>query len=87
MIRIYLLNVVQVFFYLYTMMIFGRILISYLPNWRYHPIVRFIFFCTDPYLNVFRKVIPPVGGVLDLSPLLALFALRLLEKVVILMII
>jgi YggT family protein/cell division inhibitor SepF len=30
----------------------------------------------EPYLGVFRRFIPPIGGVIDLSPIVALFALR-----------
>ena len=33
----------------------------------------------EPYLNVFRKVIPPISGV-DLSPIIALFVLNLVER-------
>lgn len=29
----------------------------------------------DPYLNLFRGLIPPIGGTLDLSPILALVVL------------
>jgi uncharacterized protein YggT (Ycf19 family) len=43
----------------------------------------FVAHYVDPYLNVFRRFIPPIGGVLDLSPLLAFFALSLLEKLII----
>lgn len=40
----------------------------------------YLFWATEPYLGLFRRVIPPIGGTLDLSPLLAFFALQLLEK-------
>ena len=29
----------------------------------------------DPYLNLFRGIIPPIGGTLDLSPILAFIVL------------
>jgi YggT family protein len=32
---------------------------------------------TDPYLNLFRSIIPPLGG-LDISPILAIFVLQIL---------
>ena len=80
MIRFYIANVLHLFFYCYTMLILGRIVISWIPSWQNTTIVRFISFCTDPYLNVFRRIIPPLGGVLDLSPLLAFFTLRLAES-------
>jgi YggT family protein len=33
---------------------------------------------TDPYLNIFRNIIPPLGG-LDFSPILAILLLQLLQ--------
>lgn len=30
----------------------------------------------DPYLNIFRGIIPPLGGTLDLSPILAFLVLN-----------
>ena len=82
MIRFYMANVIQLFFYIYTMLIFARIIISWLPAWQNHTIVRFITYLTDPFLNFFRKLVPPLGGVLDLSPLLAFFVLRMGEKII-----
>ncbi len=82
MIRHYLANVIQLFFYCYTFLLFIRIAISWFPAWHRHHVVRFISFCTDPYLNIFRRILPPLGGVVDISPLLAFFALRLLEIIV-----
>ena len=70
-------------FSIYTMFLIGRIVGSWFPSFAGHPIMRFIGFYTDPYLNVFRRVIPPIGGVLDLSPLLAFFGLQILENVIV----
>ena len=41
--------------------------------------MRVVASCTDPYLNLFRRLIPPIGGALDLSPLLGFFGLRFAE--------
>jgi YggT family protein len=79
--RLYLADVVQVFFYCYTILLFIRIVISWFPAWHRHHFVRFLSFLTDPYLNIFRRILPPLGGVLDISPLLAFFVLRLLEMI------
>ncbi len=69
-------------FWLYTLLLMARIIGSWFPRFAYHPAMRFVRFYTDPYLGLFRRLIPPVGGVLDLSPLLAFFALRLLEGLI-----
>lgn len=77
--KIYLIEVIRLLFSAYTLLLFVRILLSWVPSWQEKKWARFISFYTDPFLNVFRRVIPPLGGVLDLSPLLAFFVLRLLE--------
>lgn len=62
----------------YLILIFIRILLSWIPRMPYNPalhaVVDFVHQTTDPYLNVFRRFLPPVGGgrmALDLSPILA----------------
>lgn len=35
----------------------------------------------EPYLNIFRRFIPPVSGI-DFSPIVAIFALELIERLV-----
>ena len=62
-------------------MLFARIISSWFPQIQGHQIVSFISFYTDPYLNFFRRFIPPLG-MLDLSPIVAFFALQFLEILV-----
>ena len=81
MLKFYFADVIRLLFSCYTMLLFARIVVSWFPAWYHHHLVRFIAFCTDPYLNIFRRIIPPLGGVLDISPLLAFFVLRLLEMI------
>lgn len=73
---------VSALFLVYTGLILARILLSWIPRLPYHPVLRavvdFIHQVTDPYLNVFRRFLPPVGGggfALDLSPIIALIVL------------
>ena len=82
---LYLIYVIRLLFICYTLMIFIRIIGSWFPNLRYHKFIRFIAFYTDPYLNLFRRFIPPIGGTLDLSPLVAFIVLRLVEKFIIML--
>ena len=77
---VYLAKTIQLLFTVYTLLLFVRIVGSWFPSFAYHPIMRFIAHYTDPYLNLFRRFIPPIGGVLDLSPILAYFGIVLLEK-------
>jgi YggT family protein len=80
----YLSSVIHYLFVTYTTLIFLRIISSWFPVWQAHQVVRFIVFYTEPYLSLFRRILPPLGGVLDLSPILAFFALRLLEMMILL---
>ncbi|OBZ17882.1 cell division protein [Bacillus sp. FJAT-26390] len=57
-------------------MIIGYVLLSWLPNARESFIGVFLGKMVEPYLGIFRRFIPPIGGMLDLSPIIALFALR-----------
>ncbi|GAB4194353.1 MAG: hypothetical protein Tsb0015_17340 [Simkaniaceae bacterium] len=72
---------IHLLFSAYTLMLFVRILGSWIPNLSKYRFFHFLSHYTDPFLNVFRRIIPPVGGVLDLSPILAFFSLQILEKI------
>ncbi len=80
--RFYLIDVIHRLFCIYTIFIMVRIIGSWFPSFARHRIMRFLAFCTDPYLNLFRKIIPPIGGRLDLSPMLAFFGLQFFEHLV-----
>ena len=61
---------------IYSTILIIRILLTWLPelDWS-NPILSNLSAITDPYLNLFRGIIPPLGG-LDLSPILAFIVLN-----------
>lgn len=73
-------QIIHYTFMAYMLMLAIRILGSWVPELAAQPWMLFIGQFTDPYLNFFRRLIPPIGGVLDLSPLLAFLALQFLES-------
>jgi uncharacterized protein YggT (Ycf19 family) len=81
---------VSALFVVYTILILLNILISFVPRMPYSPWLRavldFITETTDPYLNIFRRILRPIGGAggfaFDLSPILALLVLFLAEGIV-----
>ncbi|MGZ3732464.1 MAG: YggT family protein [Parachlamydiaceae bacterium] len=75
-----ILKTIEILFLVYTMMLFARIIGSWFPDFSQSRFMQFIAFYTDPYLNIFRRIIPPLG-MLDLSPIVAFFALQILENV------
>jgi len=74
-------NTIKILFQIYTLMLFARIISSWIPELRESKVMQFISFYTDPYLNLFRKIIPPLGGI-DFSPILAFIALSFIEKII-----
>jgi len=73
-----IIEVIDKLFLFYMIMIFARILGSWVPEFQGHPVMRFVAHYTDPYLNIFRRIIPPLG-MFDLSPIVAIFALQFIE--------
>ena len=74
----------------YLVLIFIRILISWIPRMPYNRwlnmFLTFVTDVTDPYLNLFRRFLPPlrVGpGALDLSPMVAIFVLWIVGSIVV----
>ena len=81
---------VSALFVVYVILIFARIVISFIPRMPYRPWLRsvldFITETTDPYLNFFRRFLPPIGGggfALDLSPMIGLIVLFVAQAVVV----
>jgi YggT family protein len=74
----------------YLVLIFIRIIMSWIPRMPYNRVLNgvltFITDVTDPYLNLFRRFIPPLKmgpGALDLSPIVATFVLLILGGIVV----
>lgn len=72
-------GIIKMLFQVYTLMIFVRIISSWVPEWRESKVVQFVSFYTDPYLDLFRRVVPPLGGI-DFSPILAFISLSIIER-------
>lgn len=77
-----LIQIIETSFNIYLFMLFLRILGSWIPELSQTRFMAFIAFYTDPYLNIFRRIIPPLG-MIDISPIAAFFALQLIEKFII----
>jgi len=67
-------------FYFYYLILIIRIFLTWIPNidWESQPF-DFLRSITDPFLNIFRGIIPPIGGMLDISPIIAFFALQFIQ--------
>jgi YggT family protein len=74
-----LTNSIYYFLQIYIILLIVRILLTWFPtvNWM-NQLASVLSPITDPYLDVFRSFIPPIGGTLDISPILAIFLLQIL---------
>ncbi|MDJ0736332.1 MAG: YggT family protein [Nostocaceae cyanobacterium] len=77
-----LITTLVTFIQIYTTLLIIRILLSWFPNidWYNQPFAA-LSQITDPYLNLFRSIIPPLGGI-DFSPILAFIVLRVVGTLI-----
>lgn len=68
-------NGINNFLNLYNTVLVVRLVLTWFPNTPPAIVAPLSTIC-DPYLNIFRGIIPPLGGTLDLSPILAFLALN-----------
>jgi len=80
---------VSALFTVYIILIFIRILMSWIPkvpdNRALRAVLEFVKETTDPYLNLFRRILPPVGAggmQLDLSPMIGVILLLIAQGIV-----
>ena len=71
-----LINTLNTFITIYSSLLIIRVLLTWFPqvNWYNQPFAA-LSQISDPYLNLFRSIIPPLGG-MDFSPILAFLALN-----------
>ncbi|WP_199171846.1 YggT family protein [Sporosarcina sp. P13] len=72
---LFIRNAVQ----LYSFLLIIYILMSWVPSTKETKFGQFLAKVTEPYLGFFRKFIPPLG-MIDISPIAALFALQLINR-------
>lgn len=75
---------VSVFVGVYALLLFAYIITSWIPGGASPTLERarqFLYDVCEPYLRIFRRVIPPIGP-LDLSPIVGLVTLYLIGRLV-----
>jgi YggT family protein len=73
-------TVIATFLNIYFVLLLIRVLLSWFPtvDWYNQPFST-LSQLTDPYLNIFRSIIPPIGGI-DISAMLAIFLIQFLQS-------
>lgn len=74
-------TLIDVAFEVYIVLLIANVFLSLFRINPYQPVVRFIYEITEPVLGLFRRIIPPIG-VLDISPLVAILALQVLQYLI-----
>ncbi len=70
-----LFNIIDSLMQIYSYALIVYILMSWFPNARDTSIGRFLGSICEPYLEVFRRFIPPIG-MMDFSPIVAFLVLN-----------
>lgn len=80
-----IVNIIYNVVHIYAGIILVYCIFSWFPNSRSAGIIgdiyRILGKIVNPYLNLFRKIIPPIGGSLDISPIIAMIALEIVANV------
>jgi YggT family protein len=76
---VYLEAFINVLFLALTLVIFGRVILSWVPTRLPWGLNDFIFSVAEPILSPIRRALPMAAG-MDFSPLIALVLLQLVEQ-------
>ncbi|MFJ3387133.1 MULTISPECIES: YggT family protein [Lysinibacillus] len=74
-----ILSYISLAFNVYSYMLVGYVLMSWVPAVQDSAIGRFLKIVCEPYLGIFRKFIPPIG-MIDISPIVAIFLLNFIKN-------
>jgi len=69
---------ISLLFEILRMVLLIRIVLSWLPHNRYHPLINIVYQITEPLLEPFRNMINPIGGI-DLSPIIVFFLINIVK--------
>jgi len=78
-----LIGLIRLIFWLLQVLVFARVIISWIRVGRYHPVVRLIYDTTEPMLRPFRAILRVRPGGIDFSPLILLLVLWIAERLVV----
>jgi uncharacterized protein YggT (Ycf19 family) len=69
----------------YLIVVFARIILSWFPiqqGTAMAQIFTFLYAVTEPVLGPVRRAIPPIGGGLDVSPIVVLIGIEIIQSLV-----
>ena len=70
----------------YTLVVFVYVLMSWLPNVTsgvVGQVYNVLGKICDPFLNIFKRLIPPIGGMIDITPIIAIVVLQIVVQFIV----
>ena len=68
-----MISIIDAILRLYIWLIIIRVILSWVDIDKRNSFFRPLFILTDPLLKPLSKAIPPLGGIIDMSPMIAIF--------------
>ncbi|NLJ73277.1 MAG: YggT family protein [Syntrophomonadaceae bacterium] len=77
-----IIALINIAFTVLVWIIIVRCVLSFIRHDPYQPLIKFIYDVSEPVMAPFRKLVPPTAGI-DFSPIFAVIALSILQKIII----
>ncbi|MDD2510624.1 MAG: YggT family protein [Syntrophomonas sp.] len=77
-----IVQIINMAFNVLVWLIIARCILSFVRHNPYQPLIKFVYDVTEPIMAPFRRLIPAAGG-LDFSPIIAVLAVTLIQKIVV----
>ncbi len=74
---------VEILFNVLMLAILARAILSWFKVGPSNPLILILYEITEPILAPMRRFIPPLGGMIDITPIIALFLLQFLERLIV----
>jgi YggT family protein len=76
-------GILDLLFWVLTLAVIARALLSWFDPMMRYTVSRYLVDLTEPIIGPIRRVVPPLVGMIDLSPLVALVLLQLIRRVIV----
>ncbi len=76
-----ILSLISLLVSVYTLLLFVRVILTWVPSMEYSKFGRFLAEICDPFLNIFKKVRFLRAGNIDFTPMLAIGSLVIVSSV------
>ncbi|MFQ6091613.1 MAG: YggT family protein [bacterium] len=65
----------------YLVVVLIRVILSWVRPNPYNPFVQVIYKLTEPVLAPIRRIVPPIGGTIDVSPIILVFIIYVIMSI------